>query len=223
MERKNEKMYSKPTGGRAKTFGEKPKVIEATFEKCKYYDFEKAVIYRIGTGELILDDAHAHLMLPSNLKELCEKIMEWHNNIVVPVRATIGSGGYDFATPVPVKIIPFKLFRIPTGIKAKMPFRQVLSLSSRSSIFGDQIIINGTIDSDYYFSKKTAGQIVIQGLLKTLEVNDDGTVVKAGPSIEYPEGHPLANGIFYEYKRVSNEKDNPVTKKRDGGFGHTNR
>lgn len=228
MERRNDFNNKKPGYNRGnKPFdpNAKPKMMEATWEKSRYIDFEKAVLYRMASGELELDDAHAHLMLPENIKELKVKMQEWYDKIEIPVRATIGSAGYDMATPIPVKIVPFKRFRIPTGLRAKMPFKQVLKLSSRSSIFGDQIVIDGTIDADYYFSKKTAGIIVIQGMMQDIrEMTIDLQTGKPsfGNEVQYEAGHPLANGVFYEYKRVSNEKENPVTKKRDGGFGHTN-
>ena len=43
--------------------------------------------------------------------------MAIYTNIKMPKRATVGSAGYDFYTPIDVLLKPSETIKIPTGIK----------------------------------------------------------------------------------------------------------
>ena len=45
-----------------------------------------------------------------------EKIKEAYDGVRLPQRATAGSAGYDFYTPVSIVLHPGKTVKIPTGI-----------------------------------------------------------------------------------------------------------
>lgn len=49
-----------------------------------------------------------------------EEIKRIYEGIRLPARATAGSAGYDFYTPVAVTIRPGEIVKIPTGIRAEM-------------------------------------------------------------------------------------------------------
>jgi len=43
-----------------------------------------------------------------------------YNDIKLPKRATVGSAGYDFYTPISFSLKPNEQIKIPTGIRVKM-------------------------------------------------------------------------------------------------------
>ena len=77
---------------------------------------------------------------------------EIYENLKLPVRATIGSAGYDFFMPVTVTLAPGETAKIPTGIRAEMAESFVLMLFPRSGLgFKYRLQLNntvGVIDSD---------------------------------------------------------------------------
>ena len=85
-----------------------------------------------------------------------EEIKRIYEGIRLPARATAGSAGYDFYTPVAVTIRPGEIVKIPTGIRAEMNEGWVLAVFPRSSLgFKYRLQLNNTvgiIDSDYFFS-----------------------------------------------------------------------
>lgn len=180
------------------------------FEKCEYNEFKEAILNRIKRGEL-------NLNLTAEEKELMEKdsdklIKVWYDKIVIPVRATSGSAGHDFITPLPV-IVGEEPIRIPTGIRVKMMRNVYLQLKSRSSLFGNKtkrVLVDGTIDADYYGNKDTHGIIFVQIL--SLVPN---------ARLEFAAGEKIAQGIFHNYLQTENERANPVKTLRKGGFGST--
>lgn len=193
-------------GYKKNTNNAKEKIKETEFMKCTLEEFSRAVKYRISKGELPLQDKT--LLDPKNEAMLDDFIVDWYEKIEIPRRATIGSAGHDFVCPIPVEIGMFQKFRIPTGIKAKMPFSQFIDMKPRSSMALD-IFIDGTIDADFFFVKKMAGIITIQGFSIT-------------ESLKINAGGKIAQGRILEYKRTLNERTNKVTETRIGGFGSTN-
>ena len=62
-----------------------------------------------------------------------EEIKRIYEGIRLPARATAGSAGYDFYTPVAVTIRPGEIVKIPTGIRAEMNEGWVLAVFPRSN------------------------------------------------------------------------------------------
>ena len=63
-----------------------------------------------------------------------ERIREIYEDIRLPRRATSGSAGYDFFTPVAVNLKPGETLKIPTGVRAQMEEGWVLQIFPRSSL-----------------------------------------------------------------------------------------
>lgn len=130
--------------------------------------------------------------------------------VKIPVRATAGSAGYDFVTPVSVTLAPGESAKIPTGIRAKTEPGWVLSIYPRSGLgFKYRVRLDNTvgiIDSDYYYSENE-GQIFVK-------IANEGT-----KTLELKEGDRFAQGIFTEYGITY---DDNATAMRNGGFGSTN-
>ena len=108
----------------------------AKFYKVSYAQFEKAM----------LDDF--------SLNE--DEIKEIYNQLKLPKRATKGSAGYDFYTPILFQLNPGETIKIPTGIRCEMNPRWVLMIYPRSGLgFKFRLQLNntvGVIDSDYFYS-----------------------------------------------------------------------
>lgn len=129
----------------------------------------------------------------------------------LPFRSDPGSAGYDFVTPVEVRIQAHSTVIAWTNVKAYMETDEVLQLHVRSSIgINDGIILaNGTgiIDASYYENEKNDGNIGIA--LRNI----------TGYTKTYPAGSRIAQGIFMKY--LSTEDDKPKSKARKGGIGST--
>ena len=134
-----------------------------------------------------------------------------YEQIQLPKRATKGSAGYDFFTPVAIELKPGQTIKIPTGIRVEMEENWVLKLYPRSGLgFKYRLQLNNTvgiIDSDYFYSDNE-GHIFAK---ITNDSNEDKTV-----SLEAGEG--FMQGIFIEYGITF---DDDATQIRNGGFGST--
>lgn len=141
-------------------------------------------------------------------EEETEKI---YNELVLPTRATTGSAGYDFFSPVDITIEPSKTVKIPTGVRVSIDDGWVLKCYPRSGLgFKYRLQLNNTvgiIDSDYYFSDNE-GHIFAK---ITNDTNENKTV-------EIKAGSGFMQGIFVEYGITV---DDNVTEQRNGGFGST--
>lgn len=140
-------------------------------------------------------------------------ITEIYNNIKLPRRATFGSAGYDFYSPIDFSLNPNQTIKIPTGIKCKMEEGWVLKCYPRSSLgFKYRLSLDNTvgiIDSDYYYSDN-------EGHIFLKMTND----TKENKTIYIKSGEGIAQGIFIEYGITI---DDNVTNIRNGGFGSTNK
>ena len=89
-----------------------------------------------------------------DLADLCDLKGQYYDNIKLPQRATSGSAGYDFCSPIDVLLGPKESVRIPTGIRCRIDEGYVLELYPRSSFgFKYQMgLLNttGIIDADYF-------------------------------------------------------------------------
>ncbi|MBR6159835.1 MAG: deoxyuridine 5'-triphosphate nucleotidohydrolase, partial [Lachnospiraceae bacterium] len=140
-----------------------------------------------------------------------EDIQKVYDSVNLPKRATSGSAGYDFYSPVDIRLEPGQTAKIPTGIRAKMYEDWVLMVFPRSGLgFKYRLQLNNTvgiIDSDYYNSDNE-GHIFI----KITNDSNEGKIV------EVPAGGGFAQGLFIPY---GIPVDDDTDAERNGGFGST--
>ncbi len=134
-----------------------------------------------------------------------------HEAIQLPKRATRGSAGYDFYSPLSFALAPGETIKIPTGIRAWMREDYVLLCFPRSGLgFKFRLQLNntvGVIDSDYYNSDNE-GHIFIK------LTNDSNE----GKTMQLEAGNGFAQGIFMAFGIT---EDDGATELRNGGFGST--
>ena len=129
----------------------------------------------------------------------------------MPVRATVGSAGYEFYSPLDFVLTPGQTIKIPTGIRARIEDGWVLMIFPRSGLgFKFRIQLNNTvgiIDSDYYGSDNE-GHIFIK-------ITNDSN---EGRTLSLKKGDGFAQGVFLPYGVTS---DDEAAALRNGGFGST--
>ena len=134
-----------------------------------------------------------------------------YEGVQLPRRATAGSAGHDFFTPVPVTLLPGETIKIPTGIRAEMEEGWVLMIFPRSSLgFKFRMQLNNTvgiIDSDYFHSDNEGHMFI--------KVTND---TREGKTVELSEGMGFAQGIFLPFGIT---EDDACGGARNGGFGST--
>ena len=134
-----------------------------------------------------------------------------YDDIELPKRATTGSAGYDFKSPISFHLKPNETIKIPTGIRVSIDEGWVLKIYPRSSLgFKYRLQLNNTvgiIDSDYYYSDN-------EGHIFAKLTND----TNEGKTVEIAVGSGFMQGIFVEYGITY---DDSVDVKRNGGFGST--
>ena len=140
-----------------------------------------------------------------------QQLSDYYDLLKHPTRATKGSAGYDFESPISFELKPGETIKIPTGIRVKINDGWVLKLYPRSGLgFKFRVQMNNTvgiIDSDYYNSDNE-GHIFCK---ITNDTNEDKTV-------SVNKGTGFCQGIFVEYGITF---DDDVTDERNGGFGST--
>lgn len=140
-----------------------------------------------------------------------QNVQNEYEKIKLPRRATSGSAGYDFYSPVDFSLAPGENIKIPTGIRVRIDDGWVLKIYPRSGLgFKFRLQLNNTvgiIDSDYYNSDNE-GHIFIK-------ITNDS---KEGKTVAVKKGEGFAQGIFVEYGIT---EDDDVTDVRNGGFGST--
>ena len=141
--------------------------------------------------------------------ETFENVPAFYNQIKLPNRATTGSAGYDFFSPLTFDLKPGETIKIPTGIRVYILPDWVLMLFPRSSYgFKYRLRLENTvaiIDSDYY-NAKNEGHIFAKLTNcgnKTLHVN---------------KGDAFMQGVFIPYGITT---DDNTTEQRTGGLGST--
>lgn len=166
----------------------------AKFHKVSYAQFEKDWLDTF----------------PVATKEECQMVYE---KISLPKRATKGSAGYDFCTPISFSLKPGESIKIPTGVRVEMQEDWVLTCYPRSGLgFKFRLQLNNTvgiIDSDYFYSDN-------EGHIFSKITND----TKEGKTLELAEGIGFMQGIFVEYGITV---DDDAIEIRNGGFGSTTR
>lgn len=134
-----------------------------------------------------------------------------YDNIKLPKRATTGSAGYDFYTPIDIELSPKTNIKLPTGIRVKIENGYFLGLFPRSSLgFKFRLQLDNTvgiIDADYYYSDNE-GHIMLK---LTCDSNQD-------KNVSVKTGNGIAQGIFIPFGITV---DDDTTGIRNGGFGST--
>lgn len=142
-------------------------------------------------------------------QENCDEI---YAEIMLPVRATEGSAGYDFFATADFTLAPGESIKIPTGIKAQMEHGWMLGIYPRSSLgFKYRLQLNNTvgiIDADYYNNASNEGHIFIK-------ITNDS---KEGKTVSIKRGEAFAQGIFTMFGITH---DDCTESTRTGGLGST--
>lgn len=130
-------------------------------------------------------------------------------DIKLPTRATKGSAGYDFYSPISIDIEPMCSQMIWTDVCSKFEDDEVLLINVRSSMGKQPVMIantQGIIDPSYYGNPDNGGNIGIRlfNLGKTIYT------VHAGDRV--------AQGIFVKYLITD---DDDATAERVSGYGST--
>ena len=140
-----------------------------------------------------------------------EEIVKIYDEIKLPKRATKGSAGYDFYTPIDIMLTPNHTIKIPTGIRCEMEENWVLKMYPRSGLgFKFRLQLNNTvgiIDSDYAYSDNE-GHIMAK---ITNDTNENKNVI-------VDAGSGFIQGIFVEYGITTDDDADGI---RNGGFGST--
>ncbi len=152
-----------------------------------------------------------NLSLSEDDGSLSGVIREIYEGILLPKRATLGSAGYDFYSPLTFTLKPGEEIKIPTGIRVKIEEGWVLKCYPRSGLgFKYRLQMNNTvgiIDSDYYYSDN-------EGHIFCKLTNDS----KEGKSVTIEKGMGFMQGIFVEFGITI---DDDVDAVRNGGLGST--
>ncbi len=142
-----------------------------------------------------------------------DEVKRIYDAIELPKRATSGSAGYDFYSPVIVRLEPGETAKIPTGIRVRMDSDWVLMLFPRSGLgFKFRMQLNNTvgiIDSDYYNSDN-------EGHIFVKITNDSNE----GKTIDLAAGAGFIQGLFIPYGIT---EDDDAKELRNGGFGSTDK
>ncbi len=137
--------------------------------------------------------------------------VEMYDSLMLPVRATVGSAGYDFFSPVNIELEAGQSILIPTGIRAQMERGWVLLLFPRSGLgFKYRFQLDnsvGVIDQDYYYAKN-------EGHIMAKMTNDS----REGKTLSIKAGHAFMQGVFVPFGLADEEE---VTNRRILGLGST--
>ena len=145
-----------------------------------------------------------------DLKEILNREDVFYDDIVLPVRATSGSAGYDFTCPMDITIRPGEMVKVPSGIRCYIEEGYVLNIYPRSSLgFKYQMTLantTGIIDADYY-NALNEGHIIV------------ALVNRGNKDIFIGKGERFVQGIFLKFYTAEEDE---VTARRTGGFGSSN-
>ncbi|NLP35338.1 MAG: deoxyuridine 5'-triphosphate nucleotidohydrolase [Clostridiales bacterium] len=172
----------------------------AQFEKVSFEQFQKDWL------DTFYDDIET-----CKRDNLIDEITKIYEKIKLPKRATKGSAGYDFYSPLTFSLAPGETIKLPTGIRVRIEEGWVLNCYPRSGLgFKYRLQLNNTvgiIDSDYYASDNE-GHIFCK---MTNDSNEAKTV-----TIE--EGMGFMQGIFTAYGITFDDDAEAI---RNGGLGST--
>lgn len=132
-----------------------------------------------------------------------------YDALKLPRRATAGSAGYDFFSPLDFTLAPGDTIKLPTGVRARIAPGWVLMLFPRSGLgFKYRVMLNntvGVIDPDY-FGALNEGHMFVK-------------LYNAGEKpLHIAAGEALAQGVFLPFGITEDDEADGV---RTGGFGST--
>lgn len=143
-----------------------------------------------------------------------------YENLRLPKRATTGSAGYDFYSPISFKLAPGSTIKIPTGIRVILPKDKFLLMAPRSGLgFKYRLQLDNTvgiIDSDYSNSDNE-GHIWIK-ITNNSNVDSILGMFTSGISLSLNAGEAVVQGIILKYEVTDDDDTDGV---RNGGFGST--
>lgn len=138
-----------------------------------------------------------------------EELREAYDNLKLPTRATSGSAGYDFKSPLEFRLCPGSSVVIPTGIRCKIDDGWFLACFPRSGLgFKYKArLANGTaiVDADYAHADNE-GHIF-------LKVCNEGH-----KEFKIEAGSRFAQGVLLPFGLTYSDNAEGV---RFGGFGST--
>lgn len=141
-----------------------------------------------------------------------DNVKNIYDSVKLPERATKGSAGYDFYSPVDMELRAGETVKIPTGIRCRIDAGWVLMCFPRSSMgFKYRMQLDNTvgiIDSDY-FEAHNEGHIMIK-------ITNDSRENKV---LTLEAGKGFAQGIFLPFGITCADE---AEGQRTGGFGSTN-
>lgn len=186
------------------------------FEKVSYEQFYKDL-------KSAMDKSRYSIETPTGYNEdndfdkFCKDV---YDKIKLPKRATKGSAGYDFYSPVTINMSSTHDVIVPTGIRCIMPENVVLMIYPRSGLgfkYGVSLKNTvGVIDSDYQYSDNE-GHIMSKLCIKSNETIF-GTFL--GNTITIDQDKGFMQGIFMNYLTTD---DDATSESRNGGFGSTDK
>lgn len=139
-----------------------------------------------------------------------DRFRKTEGNVIMPLRKTIGSAGYDFMAPYNFFMEPGEKMVLWTDVKAYMREDEVLKVYIRSSLAIKHGIVllntTGIIDSDYYNNSDNDGNIGIC-------VRNTSLTPRT-----FKRGEGIAQGIFQKYLIADNCNSD---EQRVGGIGST--
>jgi len=131
--------------------------------------------------------------------------------VILPVRATNGSAGYDIKSPVPIKLNQGETVIIKTGLRCKIKEGWVMLIFPKSGLgfkYRTQLDNTvGVIDSDYY-NADNEGHILVK---LTNDSHED-------KCLELEAGKAFCQAIFVPFGITV---DDEASGERKGGFGST--
>lgn len=138
-----------------------------------------------------------------------EQLEELYKNIILPVRATKGSCGYDFFAPYSFSLNPGESIKIFTGVRVYIQEGWFLACFPKSGL-GNKFKLKldntvGIIDSDY-FNSDNEGHIIIK------ITNESDKILNINCS------EAFVQGVFIPFGITESDSASGI---RNGGFGST--
>lgn len=176
----------------------------AEFEKVSFDEFYQAM-------KNFIEETGLHVNTNVTEEFVKKSINIIYDQIELPKRATSGSAGYDFYSPVDFVLAPQQTIKIPTGIRVKIDNGWFGCCVPRSSLgFKYRLQLDNTvgiIDSDYYHSDNE-GHIY-------LKVTNDSNSDRV---LDIMPGDKIMQMIFMPYGITYSDNEEGV---RNGGIGST--
>lgn len=176
----------------------------------RHYTFRKVAKFRKVSFERF---RHDMIDCGFNLPDAVMK--EAYDAIKLPVRATLGSAGYDFFSPIPFALSNMTVnprgTTFPTGIQCELHPDFCLIMLPKSGLGIKQYSrlgnCLGLIDRDYIFSDNE-GDIFVN-------IRSD---IPGNPPVEIRAGQAICQGVILPFGTTD---DDETTEARNGGLGST--